>query len=459
MRTLIILITLFLMVECLPAQTDTHTDTIPMKSFNCDNDIYQMYLVFSEYNLHSKNIDDNLKIDISYLNGSEKLHNVPVIYITDGYWRRFDYKYIHYLTKKKIIPPVIVVGIGYPKNYDYEKTRTRDLSESPENFRQCILKEVIPFVERNFSCDPHRRILFGASRGGHFTLYSFFHDAADSNDVFCAYIGASPYLPEKDAGKLYEFEELLSRKINSIHSKLFLTYGSLEGYDFMIGPDEKMFRLLDKRNYQGLEFIHCVYPGKNHYTNMRPTMVDGIRLFLADSADRGIGFHDFSQNSLFYHFSNSTEVYDWDYSLNNKQPAMRDISFDPAKSSEQDGSGSLKAFCHFAGPDSNEANIGTVFDHLEDFSGKTLAVKVFIPEDLAGMNCTLKTYITSAENWIDDEQKPIALKSGWNDIRWDLSGVHAKGNFKEVRRFGWVILHPDDKPAWNGSIFFDEINW
>jgi len=75
------------------------------------------------------------------------------------------------------------------------------------------------------------------------------------------------------------------------------------------------------------------------------------------------------------------------------------------------------------------------------------------------MNCTLKTYITSAENWIDDEQKPIALKSGWNDIRWDLSGVHAKGNFKEVRRFGWVILHPDDKPAWNGSIFFDEINW
>jgi hypothetical protein len=93
-------------------------------------------------------------------------------------------------------------------------------------------------------------------------------------------------------------------------------------------------------------------------------MVDGIRLFLADSLNRGIGFMDFPQNSLFYHFSNSAEVYDWDYSLDKKQPAIRDISFDPVHNSGQDGSGSLKAVCHFAGSDSNEANIGTVFDHL-----------------------------------------------------------------------------------------------
>ncbi len=131
MKTLIILIALVLTVDSMPAQTDTHTDTLPMKNFNCGSDIYQMDLVFKEFDFHSKNIDDNLKIDITYLNGSEKLTDVPVIYITDGYWRRFDYKYIHYLTKKKVIPPVIVVGIGYPKNYDYEKTRTRDLSEQP----------------------------------------------------------------------------------------------------------------------------------------------------------------------------------------------------------------------------------------------------------------------------------------------------------------------------------------
>ena len=459
MKKLIILIALVLVVDRMPAQTDIHAGTIPLKSFNCGSDIYQMDVVFKEFDLHSKNIDDNLKIDISYLNGSEKLLNAPVIYITDGYWRRIDYKYVHYLTKKKIIPPVIVVGIGYPKNYDYEKTRTRDLSDSPENFRQCIIKEIIPFIEKNFSCNPHRRILFGASRGGHFTLYSFFHDAADSNDIFCAYIGASPYLPEKEAGKLYEFEEQLWKNRKFIHSKLFLTYGALEGYDFMIGPDEKMFRLLEKRNYQGLDFIRHVYPQKNHYTNTRPTMVDGIRLFLTDSLNRGIGFMDFPQNSLIYHFNNSAEVYDWDYSLDKKQPAIRDISFDPVHNSGQDGSGSLKAVCHFAGSDSNEANIGTVFDHLEDFSGKTLSVKVFIPEDLAGMNCSIKTYITSTDNWIEDEQQPILLKDGWNDICWDLSSAQVKGDLKEVRRFGWMILRPDDKSVWHGNILFDEIQW
>ena len=227
----------------------------------------------------------------------------------------------------------------------------------------------------------------------------------------------------------------------------------------MIGPDEKMFQLLDKRNYQGLEFIHHVYPQKNHYTNMRPSMVDGVRLFLADSLNRGIGFEDLSQNSLLYHFNNSAEVYDWNYSLDNKQRAMRNFSFEPSNSSEQDGSGSLKAACRFAVPDSNEANIGTVFDHLENFSGKTLSVKVYIPEDLAGMNCSLKTYMNSTDDWIYDEQKPAVLKSGWNDIKWDLSGAQIKGNIKEVRQFGWIILHPDNKPAWNGNIYFDEIHW
>jgi predicted alpha/beta superfamily hydrolase len=459
MKTFIVIAALFLWVGCASAQTKSNAGDIPVKTFACNSDILQMDMVLKEYYFHSKNIDDAVKVDISYLNGSEKLPNVPVIYVTDGYWRRSDHKYIHYLTKRKEIPPVIVAAIGYPKNYDYEKTRTRDLTDSPENFRQCILKEVIPFVEEKFSCDPHKRILFGASRGGHFTLYSFFHDAADSNNVFCAYIGASPYLPEKDAAKLYAFEKILSEKTKAIHSRLFLSYGELEGYDFMVGPDEKMFRLLDERNYQGLEFIHHVYPEKNHYTNMRPTMVDGVRLFLADSAHRGIGFKDFQQNSLSYHFKNSAEIYDWDYSLDNKHFAIRSLAFDPVNSSEQDGSGSLKAECRFTGPDSSEAYVGTVFDHGEDFSGKTVSVKVYIPEDLAGMDCTIRTFVFSTENWISDEQKPVELKSGWNDIRWDLSNAQLKGNVKEVRRFGWSILHPDGKPLWNGNIYYDEIHW
>jgi predicted alpha/beta superfamily hydrolase len=400
-----------------------------------------------------------LKIDISYLNGSEKLPNSPVVYITDGYWRRFDHKYIHYLTRKKVIPPVIVVGIGYPKNYDYEKTRTRDLSESPENFRQCIIKEIIPFVEKNYSCDPHRRILYGASRGGHYTIYSLFHDAADSNNVFSGYIGASPFLPDSDAVKLYEFEKILFGNRKSIQSKLFLSYGELEGYDFMIGPDEKMFRLLDARNYKGLEFIHYVYPGKNHYTNTRPTMVDGIRLLMADSVNRGIGFEDFPQNTLFYHFKNSTEVYDWNYSLEKKQWAIQNLSFAPAKSSEPDGSGSLKAVCHFAGSDSGIANIGTCFDHLENFTGKIISVKIYIPRDLARMNCTVKAYFSSTDDWIYDEQIPIGLQAGWNDIRWDLSSAQIKGKLGEVRQFGWIINHPDEEPAWNGNIYYDEIRW
>jgi len=459
MKALTALFAFFLMVSYISAQTKTSEGEIPVNTFTCGPDIYQMDMVFKEFYFHSRSIDDNVKIDISYMNGSEKLPNSPVVYVTDGYWRRFDHKYIHYLTKKGVIPPVIIVAVGYPKDHDYEKTRTRDLSESPEKFRQCIIKEVIPLAESKFSCDPHRRILFGASRGGHFVIYSFFHDAADSNNVFYAYVAASPYLPEQNANRLYTFEKTLSEKRKSIQSKLFLTYGGLEGYDFMVGPDERMFRLLDERNYHGLEFIHHVYPKKNHYTNMRPTMVDGVRLFLADSAHRGFGFEDLQQNSLSFHFKHSAEVYDWDYSLDNKYLTVRDLSLDPAKSSEQDGSGSLKAECHFIGPDSSEAYVGTVFDHGEDFSGKTISVKIYIPEDLAGMNCAVKTIISSTEDWISDEQKPVVLKSGWNVVRWDLSNTQIKGDLKEVRRFGWSILHPDDKQAWNGNIYYDEIQW
>ncbi len=332
-------------------------------------------------------------------------------------------------------------------------------ANSPENFRQCILKEVIPFIEKNFpatrtdeyySALPEEDIL-------HFILSS---TMPRIRTIFFAPISEQVRISRKrKPANFMNSKNFYRRRIILFIQNCILTYGSLEGYDFMIGPDDKMFRLLDKRGYRGLEFIHHVYPQKNHYTNMRPTMVDGVRLFLADNINRGIGFMDFPQNSAFYHFNNSAEVYDWDYSLYNKQPAIRNVCLDPAHSSEQDGSGSLKAVCHFAGADSNEANIGTVFDHLEDFSGKTLSVKVFVPQDLAAMDCSLKTYITSTDNWTDDEQKTILLKNGWNDIRWNLSGVQAKGNFKEVRRFGWIILHPEYNPAWDGNILFDEIRW
>ncbi|MBN2442437.1 MAG: hypothetical protein JXJ04_13870 [Spirochaetales bacterium] len=55
--------------------------------------------------------------------------------------------------------------------------RNRELLNYPDSFLELIEKEIFPLAEKGFSVDPEKRILFGHSNGGIFSLYTLFKQA------------------------------------------------------------------------------------------------------------------------------------------------------------------------------------------------------------------------------------------------------------------------------------------
>lgn len=95
----------------------------------------------------------------------------------------------------------LVVGIGYPSDIAYPKTRTLDYTPPAAGeqfadgggeiaFRQFIRQQVLPWVNNHYSVDNQRRYFFGHSLGGLFVLRT----AMSEPDLFTDYISASPSL-------------------------------------------------------------------------------------------------------------------------------------------------------------------------------------------------------------------------------------------------------------------------
>lgn len=424
------------------------------KPFIVEEDIYHFNIKMDNWVVTPKHTLYKLQIDVSMLPESEKLQNLPVIYVTDGQWRRMDHKYIHYLTYKKMIPPVVVVGVGYPEEYDAGQVRITDLISQPGNFLAELETEIIPQVEKKYGTDPKQRFLFGASAGGHFAAYSFLMNSLNSNPVFRGYIGSSSYFPGTDVNQLGK--ELASEE-RELDTYLYLTYGSKEGYFDFASPNKKLYNNLENKNIKKLHFWHHVYPGSDHFTNTRLTLIDGLRLFLGNKSAKGIGAIDLKYKSHRYDFKTNTQFYDW----NSNIFAKNSWETGPRYSHDKD-SGCFKVAADFTQYDSLKFETSSVI--FESFADRELEVNVNIPEDLVKLKYNLKFFIDSTHpnslQWITDTGKPFKFfKSGWNTFRYKWRGKSVSGNINCIRGFGVVIERPKSATVWQGDLYFDDIRW
>ena len=108
-----------------------------------------------------------------------------------------------YLQWGRMLPPLIVVGIGYGSIHSPENggtnMRTRDMSAFPEQaayvkdggakFLAFIRDELIPYVDRELRTDTSDRVLAGFSRGADFTVATLFA----APELFRRYIAIDSY--------------------------------------------------------------------------------------------------------------------------------------------------------------------------------------------------------------------------------------------------------------------------
>jgi len=424
------------------------------KPFAVDYDIYNFNITMDSFVFKPHNTNTKLQVDFSYPE-SKGLKNLPVIYITDGQWRRMDHKYVHYLSYKKIIPPVVVAGIGYPDDYDAGQVRMIDMMSQPENFFKAIKEEIIPRVEGKYGVDGGQRYLFGASAGGYFTVHTFLKNALEADSTFHGFIGASPYLPA--GSSIIEMAQKLVSKEREFKSNLYLSYGEKESITYYHTPNNELYKILENKNLKNLRFHHFVYPGADHFDTTRLTLIDGLRLFLGSQESRGIGAVDLKYGSYHYDFKTSTQYYDW------KTNVFVGNSFttDPQYSLDQ-GSGSFKLAADFTKYNSLRFETASVF--FEGLAGRELEFSVFIPKDLAKLKYNLRLFVYSTHSysldWIMDYSESFKLnKNGWNTFKYKWRGKVKQGNESCIRGFGVMITRNDSAPPWKGDLYFDEVKW
>lgn len=237
--------------------------------------------LWSQTYVYPNNIDDTFVIDVCLPDNYDKSKSYPVVYLTDCYWRREDYKSIKELYQSGKTKEFILVGIGYPDDYDFDAIRQRDLLWEPDKFLTMIVNGVLPYVESNYNIDANNRTFCGASYGGFFMVYSLFQSDGLTKDLFKNYVLASPTFFESTGGlPLADYEDQYYQRTTTLNANVYLTVGGEEEEAEFLRPITKFVYRLEKREYSGLNLTYKVYEGKDHYEVWVPSLLDGLQLYL-----------------------------------------------------------------------------------------------------------------------------------------------------------------------------------
>jgi predicted alpha/beta superfamily hydrolase len=194
---------------------------------------------------------------------------------------------------------VLLVGIGYIVHdmAEYGAWRTRDLtptnvpsqdsglihlvrssdlkmeihSGGAKNFLDCIMREIIPFVESNYRVSSTDRGLGGYSLGGLFTMYALFKHP----EAFNRYLAGSPSL-YYDNRVMFQYEDQYAVRHKNLKAKVFISAGSLEG-ETMTGNAWKMAEILKSRKYPGLQIEYKNFPDETHASCYPSAIMRGLR--------------------------------------------------------------------------------------------------------------------------------------------------------------------------------------
>ncbi|WP_099203832.1 alpha/beta hydrolase [Scatolibacter rhodanostii] len=280
----------------LPSKTESVSKINPVSAENSQSDVAQpdtkdVLLEIGETEqkgdwsqtfVYPSNIDDTFVIDICLPDTYDKNTTYPIVYLTDCYWRREDYAAIKSLYQSNETKEFILVGIGYPDDYNFDLIRERDLINEPHRFLEMIINGVIPYVEGTYKIDEQDRTFCGASYGGFFMLYSLFQSDELTKDVFKNYILASPTLLIRTGGlSIPDYEEAYWQKTDTLKANVYLTVGEYEGNAEFQTPIQNFLTTVQNRNYKDLHLTDKIYEGKDHYSVWVPSLLDGLNMYLA----------------------------------------------------------------------------------------------------------------------------------------------------------------------------------
>ena len=163
-----------------------------------------------EFTIYSNAVQDSFVISVQlpedYYKGSAAKY--PVVFLLDA---NFHFPMlaatVRQYEKGELLPPLILVGIGYKSFQLMDSLRVRDYmypaalpsdemnaSGGGKKFDEFITDQVIHYIDSNYRTDKTNRSLLVHSFGGYFSLYALLNQLQTNRNDFKNFVAASPSL-------------------------------------------------------------------------------------------------------------------------------------------------------------------------------------------------------------------------------------------------------------------------
>lgn len=192
-----------------------------------------------QFDLYSGAVGDSFRIFIGLPDDYDPALIYPVVFLVDGnYYQPVMKEALKLYAAMGALPPVILVGIGYPDPETIEDNRTRDdtypvakanyemtKSGGADKFLSFIGEELLPAIRKEYKIDDSNLILAGHSLGGYFVSYAFCRSLEGGSSPFAHFVAASPSLHYNDG---YLLRRLTKARGANIKADFFICFGGDE---------------------------------------------------------------------------------------------------------------------------------------------------------------------------------------------------------------------------------------
>jgi len=180
-----------------------------------------------------------VKLPETYYSNPKKKY--PLVYLLDA---NVYYDILANLINKqnnnKQFNEIILIGIGYKDFVTMDSLRLRDytfpqasgreqfsVSGGAQRFRDFLLKQLLPHIDKLYRTDNSNRTLMGHSLGGYFTLYALEKDVEENGNQFRNYVSASPSIHYHKHYIIKQFKNIDPLK-NKNPKNVYINFGRQE---------------------------------------------------------------------------------------------------------------------------------------------------------------------------------------------------------------------------------------